>query len=413
MKKLYNIITCVVLGGLASCTNLPEITEMDQMEHSVVYIEEFTSSPQQSFAVDEQGGNSVFTPRVSNLLSSEVEMRVIVDKDFLDAYNKKNNTSFELLPEEAYDLEYITPEGKTVAGKGLDIKLQPRQYGANVKVNVKSMVKETIDDEGNKHLEALPAFKNYVVPVRIENVKGDKVSIQSRGNVGMFFLNRKIKSKVLHLERNGVQMWYKSESTSPIEEDLDFSQWTYQVFVRFDMIGGGNTGWIYFNKRDKNEDWGYHCLYGADSFTLFDPAGGKRSFNQKQFEKYSFEANRWYNLAMTSKDNEKGLCEVRFYVDGELAMSYDLPGKSQPWPRAFIGNSAFVGYVRDFRLWTKALSAGEIRETMWAVDPASEGLVLNMPLNGDFNNAIPGKEQDWIITRKGIYHFNDEFTFPE
>lgn len=41
-------------GGLASCTNLPEITEMDQMEHSVVYIEEFTSSPQQSFAVDEQ-----------------------------------------------------------------------------------------------------------------------------------------------------------------------------------------------------------------------------------------------------------------------------------------------------------------------------------------------------------------------
>ena len=115
MKKLYNIITCVVLGGLASCTNLPEITEMDQMEHSVVYIEEFTSSPQQSFAVDEQGGNSVFTPRVSNLLSSEVEMRVIVDKDFLDAYNKKNNTSFELLPEEAYDLEYITPEGKTVA----------------------------------------------------------------------------------------------------------------------------------------------------------------------------------------------------------------------------------------------------------------------------------------------------------
>lgn len=421
MKHTYTklVSQCALLGAvvmaMASCSNLPKIAAEGELHHVVAYIEELGSSTTQSFSVDEQGGYMDITARISENPKEQHAFVVKVEPELLEQYNKENNTSFEMLPAENYDLEWLASDGTVKAtGKSVTVNLKQGEYGSTVRLHVKKMSTTVASEEGETE-QMLPTYKNYVIPVALASAPSDaNLSIQSKAYKGLFFLNRKFSAKALHLNgRQGIEMIYLKDVEEPIEEEINFTEWTYQVFVKFDYIGPENIGWAWFSPRSGHAPWGYHCLYGPSGFTFFDPSGGKRSFNQSDFKDFAFEPNKWYNLAMTCKNKGTEQVEVKFYVDAKLAMAYTFPGQTLPRPRAFIGNSAFRGFIRDYRFWQRALTGGEIRETMWAVNPNAEGLLIYMPFNGNFNNEVPGKENTWLFRSQGNHDFNTTFTLPE
>lgn len=164
--------------------------------------------------------------------------------------------------------------------------------------------------------------------------------------------------------------------------------------------------------RERGKSTFYATLYGG-SVTLFTPSGGKVQFNQPSFIDYSFNTNQWYHITMVMKDNN-----LSFYVNGELA--YKSPwGELTDWTGMYLGNDRFNAYVREIRLWNKALSDSEINSTLYFADPASEGLQVYLPLNAEtgLKNVAKGKEDKYNIildtgaTQENI-NFNTEVTFP-
>ena len=404
----------LIATAITSCRNLEKVAPGPEIQ--MVYINDFLGKPQKSFSVDESGGSTSFLPRISNPMQTPVDLIVSVDDEALKSYNKENNTQFAQLPAETYDLVLLSKSGEVLEkGKEIKLSLAAGEYGREINVQVTKMSKTVTGKDGTSEEEPLPTFQNFAIPVSIKSVAGNNVSSQANARSGILLINRKFTAKAAHFSGGGAWFWYrvdKGDSDEPLPEDIPWKQWTYQVFVRFDRIGDGNIGWTWNNRRKNGEEWGYHCLYGPKGFTMFTSAG-KLGFNQKGYEDFEFKPNQWYHMAMTSDEKEDGKTEVRYYIDGNLALSVNLAGHSQGWYRAFLGNSAFKGYIRDFRVWTKALTQGEINETMWAVNPESEGLELYMPLDGNFDNKIPGKENYWIIGSKGTARFDSSFTFPE
>jgi len=185
---------------------------------------------------------------------------------------------------------------------------------------------------------------------------------------------------------------------------VPFSKFFWKAFFPYKLLGSDTLGFVLL----KNEDWGYTCFYGPNP--TFFTAEGKQNFNQPGYEDYKFKNNTWYHIAGTFEPADNGMNIFRFYVNGELALELPTKGSTQGWQKAIIGNGGFNGWVRDFRIWERALSQGEIKETMWSIDPASEGLVMYLPLEKDFKNAIPGHEEDWIHQSDKSstnYHFNE------
>lgn len=111
----------------------------------------------------------------------------------------------------------------------------------------------------------------------------------------------------------------------------------------------------------------------------------------------TFEANRWYHIAVTFANGG-----AKVYVDGEMvsektefkggyswsptyltsvnlspAWSYEPTGNRAFWMGyAYDQNRSLPGYMTEIRIWTKALTADEINAEnhFYNVDPASEGL---------------------------------------
>ena len=131
MKHTYTklVSQCALLGAvvmaMAGCSNLPKIAAEGDLHHVVAYIEELGSSTTQSFSVDEQGGYMDITARLSENPKEQHAFVVKVEPELLEQYNKENNTSFEVLPAENYDLEWLASDGSVKAtGKSGTVNLK-------------------------------------------------------------------------------------------------------------------------------------------------------------------------------------------------------------------------------------------------------------------------------------------------
>lgn len=409
-RNVINIAYFLSFFLFFSC-DLPE-TEKGP-DDNVAYIAELAKSSQIRFTVDDNGGYSEFTTRVANPTSKPVSFTVKVDEGLLDAYNKENNTSFSVLPSTVYDLQLISNEGELLKeGKTLDVSLAPNEYGKIVKVNVKTMMEEQKEEDGTVTEIPLSYYKNYAVPVRLENVSGG-ARAQTTGTSGILFLDRKFSMPVMHLSgRLGLIYQKNTMPQAPgkvYEGDIKYPEWTCQYSFYLDVVND-NTGLMYPNLRTTSESPLYMTLYSG-SLTLFAVGGGKMGLNQPKFKDFVFTAKKWYQISISFKE-EGGRPNLRLYVNGELAYQSVWPAKVDEWPIIFLGNGSFKGYVRELRFWSRALTAGEINETIWFADPKSEGLEVYLPLSTDLKGNIEGKENDWINISTGAMHFNDTFTFP-
>ncbi len=410
--NILKLVVFFALLSLISCNDLPEIDKMGEIETNVAYIEELRQTAQLRFTVNDEGGYTEITPRIANPTNEPVQIKLMIDKALLDAYNEKNNTSFEVLPNDVYSIQVFNDAGEVVEeGKEVTVKLAPQQYGQKVKINVKTMMQDVKDETTGEMIPTpLSYYSNYAIPVKVVDAEG--VQVQSTANAGILFINRKFEMPVMHLDGR-LGLIYK-ENTMPqtpdkfYDGDVKYPEWTCQYSFRLDRVNN-NTGLLYPNLRTNSNSNLYNTLYGG-RLTLFAGAG-KVGLNQPGFEDFVFEAQKWYHMAIAFKD-EGGRPVLRLFINGELAYKSIWPKKVDEWPIIFLGNNNFQGYVRELRFWSRALTAGEVNETLWFVNPESEGLEVYLPLSKDMEGIIPGKENDWINISEGTTHFNDKFTFP-
>lgn len=94
-------------------------------------------------------------------------------------------------------------------------------------------------------------------------------------------------------------------------------------------------------------------------------AGGFKDINDNET---ALELGQWYYLAYTHTDDNNGLVEI--YVDGEVTHSEESGNPVAPAENTSavtIGTwsgEAFPGSVDEVRLWNRALSADEIKQSM-------------------------------------------------
>lgn len=97
-----------------------------------------------------------------------------------------------------------------------------------------------------------------------------------------------------------------------------------------------------------------------------------------------FATNRWYAVALVNDGST-----LTLYIDGEKDNSitvapyeYALYGVQIGMPSAgYQSSQLFYGRLNEMRLWTRALSAREIKASICGVDPSTEGLVSYWRMN--------------------------------
>ena len=165
------------------------------------------------------------------------------------------------------------------------------------------------------------------------------------------------------------------------------------MLVRFSN-DGTQPGQLRFN----NNAW---RVGGGDGVKLKDSEGNP----------YIFEAQKWHVLTMVLTPGEGKAVTVDFYDNGELINSANGEKNSavfyfqrfefgMSWEYHFNNDEfstwqLFNGYIDYARVWTRALAASEVAESLCDVDPASEGLLTYWIMNeGEETGVIPNKAGD-------------------
>lgn len=117
----------------------------------------------------------------------------------------------------------------------------------------------------------------------------------------------------------------------------------------------------------------------------------------------AFSVDTWYHLAMVREDNEN----LRLYLNGSAdaaVLGVSVSGRTAPslmhigqWGTALDG--PFIGEVEDVRLWTSALTGGQLLTESQSQTPViTSGLWASWPLlvHTDVNDSS-GNGRHWTV----------------
>ncbi|MFC2468256.1 MAG: LamG domain-containing protein, partial [Capnocytophaga endodontalis] len=243
-----------------------------------------------------------------------------------------------------------------------------------------------VDANGQK----LSGANNYAVALKLTPMNGTVIVQNNRKNA-LFLLSRSFKTKVAHLRNKAFHAIYgqntgKQESGKTYANDVKLTAWTMQYSIA-PINASRNAGLMYPNGRASSDSALYNVLYGG-SF-LFMNGGLKLGFNTDKGKNFKFQevtghpsADKWYHVAVTYEELE-GRAYLKMYVNGELMFDSAAPAKINDFPILCFGNGNLDAYVREMRLWSKALTQGQVAATQNFVKPDSDGLELYIPYNED------------------------------
>jgi len=378
MRKIKIFVSAILaLGLFAGCNAKYSVTG------DALYLAESSHGASKKLVIDEKGITLKVSPRMVQNATKDVTARLVVDNEALEAFNKKAGTSYKPVPSELITLSSdVVKIGKgMLSEKPIEVSVKAFTDQMNKSGDKFALAFSLKDVQGTDVLKALSSFVYEFEPVIITSVP----VLQSSNVVKM-----------------------------SMRQDYSLTAWSFEFRVNMSVLGHA-VGFM--NNQAILGAYGP----GTEIYVRFGDAPIRGDLLQVKHQgtqintNTQFQDNTWYHIAGTFEPADNGMNIFRFYVNGELALELPTKGSTQGWQKAIIGNGGFNGWVRDFRIWERALSQGEIKETMWSIDPASEGLVMYLPLEKDFKNAIPGHEEDWIHQSDKSstnYHFNDSFVFP-
>lgn len=295
---------------------------------------------------------------------------IVGDQAQLDEYNKKNNTSYLMLPPEMYEMPTVMNFKPNLAMQSIPVSLK------NLKFSLKG---------------------DYALPIRLSN--GSAYPIPGEEEA-LLILEKRTRTKVLLMNGSG------SESDKMFPQDFKVKQWTMEAMVKRSAYNANNRS-IGGTKLVANA--GPHDeIYTRFGDVTIDPNQLQIKTGSAQIDvpknKFAAKPNEWYMLTFVYDGKI-----TYVYVNGDLVASSEIRDGEYGLIGFWIGGAN--EYIREVRFWDIARTQQQIKAFTWKmVNPDEKGLLLYYPCNGLKRNHETGEitEDDTMIWNWATYYDGDK-----
>lgn len=295
---------------------------------------------------------------------------IVGDQTQLDEYNKKNNTSYLMLPPEMYEIPTVMNFKPNLAMQSIPVSLK------NLKFSLKG---------------------DYALPIRLSN--GSTYPIPGEEEA-LLILEKRTRTKVLLMNGSG------SESDKMFPQDFKVKQWTMEAMVKRSAYNANNRS-IGGTKLVANA--GPHDeIYTRFGDVTIDPNQLQIKTGSAQIDvpknKFAAKPNEWYMLTFVYDGKT-----TYVYVNGDLVASSEIRDGEYGLIGFWIGGAN--EYIREVRFWDIARTQQQIKAFTWKmVNPDEKGLLLYYPCNGLKRNHETGEitEDDTMIWNWATYYDGDK-----
>lgn len=347
MKHIFQFLGIASIACLTwSCANVDydEVGNEGKLPNAI-YIDGADVAPISKLTVDAAGGKASFTARAANRLSSNATLQFAVDEQELTKYNEANGTHYKLLPAKYYSLstENLTIDKANISNGTIDVNVKP------------------LGDD-------LDASTKYAIPVKIASVDGAKLLGSS--SVKIFAIDRVLYTTALRQKNFYLKTVFPTPYTG-------LHEWTMSYAI----------------KLDRNKD--NQAVLSPDFYSRVTADGALQmkvgeTDDPKAFAKTKLQPGKWYYIAWVYKNQH-----VRCYINGVLDNEFDVP-KVETFTKLNMSWGAFEGYVREIRLYDKALTAFQIADNLYIETPDNPDLLFYAPLDKKTGIKDVSKKQNTI-----------------
>ena len=295
---------------------------------------------------------------------------IVGDQTQLDEYNKKNNTSYLMLPPEMYEMPTVMNFKPNLAMQSIPVSLK------NLKFSLKG---------------------DYALPIRLSNGSASPIPGEEEA---LLILEKRTRTKVLLMNGSG------SESDKMFPQDFKVKQWTMEAMVKRSAYNANNR-YIVGTKLVANA--GPHDeIYTRFGDVTIDPNQLQIKTGSAQIDvpknKFAAKPNEWYMLTFVYDGKI-----TYVYVNGDLVASSEIRDGEYGLIGFWIGGAN--EYIREVRFWDIARTQQQIKAFTWKmVNPDEKGLLLYYPCNGLKRNHETGEitEDDTMIWNWATYYNGDK-----
>lgn len=344
-NKLKLAILALAVGSFTTACQ----SEYDIIENGV-YLTDAQSAQAKRVTIDDTGATTTISSRLGAPAEQDVTVSYGSDASALQAYNKKNGTDYQLLPEKYYSFSEVqsTIKAGEVASAPVNLVIKPFDEGVDVS-------------------------KKYAIPVAIVNAEGADRLVTSSSL--MILIDQVIVTTVPYLTGgNSISIDLGDQPLSGL------TAWTLEWNVCMDAFNRNNI-----------TQWSTDGVYTRFGDVTCDPNQFQAKVgNNKPQSITRFTAKKWYHLAFTYDG-----ANLRFYVDGKLdfTSAHAVPGEAFAFKKIVFANDVksqytLNGKVSELRVWSVARSQAEIENNMYVVSPDSPGLEIYWKCNEGSGTVI-------------------------
>ncbi len=372
MKSIKYMFGCALLWGslsLISCDNADSPALND-----AVYLVESENGVENLLIDDETGNIGSVTVKKASPASEDVKVTLQVSKADVDEYNSQNGTNYEILPEGSYEI--LTPEVTIKAG-------EVSSERAEVKILPLS---EEMKNSGKK----------YILPIAIASTSNPNLQILNNRKSAYYGCTFVLISKAVVVPQ-------PVAIDCHMRQEYNLPEWTLEMRIKTSICRAGINNQAFCNIiSDKGPGSGY--IYGR-----FEGANLLLAVNQKGCN-FQIEGgpkpNTWYHLAVVYRASSG---TVECYLNGVLnntvqASQFEkVCNFSANKFKLALTNKRGTFTMHEVRWWTKAISASQIKNNMFNIDPQSDGLEAYWKMN----------EGEGAILHDATGHGNDAELTPQ
>lgn len=340
------ILGSMVMGAcvLSSCDN----AEYDELRNQAYILQTGTNANSaEKMTVGTEAVATSINVRLSDVAAETSSYRLVYDAEALNEYNKRNETTYEALPQSSFSLSdtEVTVEAGSSVSTPVTLTVNP--------------LTQEMKDSGKK----------YAVAFRLESADG-KANVMKSGSVMVYIVDLVIIQPVVVLNNTH----YINHT---IADTYELNEWTVEFNINKAILG---TAVGQYNNQ---------ALFGASPDEIYvrfgdAPIEGNRLQIKTQGTQMNsqmlFSANTWYHIAFVCTG-----AKLYLYVNGQLDNSMDMPGKTTKVNAYTLcsGSSYTKGDAQfsEYRFWSKARTQKELQNNMYVCDPTTEGLIFYYKMN--------------------------------
>lgn len=341
-KNLYK--NCIALSMAAvmmtGCT-----AEMDSIDNAV-YIAEAESTMAESVTLDDEPVSVPVTVRASQPVDQDVTVGLMVDEAALGTYNDRYTQNYELLPQEYYSFNQTSTviSQSEVSGDPFVLELKPLSE------------------------EMLASGKKYAVPV---TVASDGMDVLSASKSFIYLVKSPILTDVLVFSNTDTHLLF------PVDKNPMTDQWSFEFMLNVNDLSVSNV--MMFGMWTTTSTGAAYEIFTRFGDVMIEPDQFQAKIQGNPCNSAThFKGGEWYHVAGVS-DGQK----FTLYVNGTEDSSIPYDGSTIKLDDFYFGwaGGQYTIKLSELRLWSRALTASEILNNRYAVDPDSEGLVGYWKLN--------------------------------